>query len=164
MKAITRSEFDNLLRVSRVRSRLKRELRFVPEEITDWEIRDFLVVMNRSQAEGVLAAPRGQMMIMPFRLSKRMPNQSGRIEAIICDFCATWQSGTHSQILTFELQSKSVSYLVCGDLNCSLHVRDKTAAAKRSRTQLRETMSTEARIGRLKNRLESIVTSIETAS
>src|SRR6266542_1664777 len=141
MKAITRSELSELLKLSSVRPRLKRELRFVPEEITSWEDRDFLTVMNRSQTEGVLIAPLKTMAVLPFRLSKRTPNQAGRIEAIICDFCATWQGGTHSVVLTFDMPPKSISYLVCRDLACSFHVRDKTAAAKRSRTQLRETIT-----------------------
>jgi len=156
MTPITRDELTGLLNANRIRPRLKRELRFVPEEIEDWADRDFLAVMNRSRTEGVLVVPFDITVVLPFRLSKRTPNYAGRTEAIICDFCATWQSGTHSGVLTFELASKSVSYLVCGDLNCSLHVRDKTAESKRSRTQLRETMTIEARIERLRSRLKVI--------
>lgn len=52
MKTLTREEFTELAK--NVRPRLRRELRFVPEEITDWHDRDFLAVMNRSNTEGVL--------------------------------------------------------------------------------------------------------------
>ncbi len=160
MKQISREELAELLSTSSVRPRIKRELRFVPEEITDWENRDFLAVTNKSRNEGVLIAPLARMHVVPFRLQKRTPNHKGRVEAIICDICATWQRGSYSAILTFDKAKSSISFLVCEDLNCSLHVRDMTNAAKLSRTQLRETNTVEDRINRLQKRLEKIVAEI----
>jgi len=146
-----------LLTDASVKLRLCRELRFVPEEIVDWNDRDFLPVMNRSQSEGVLIAPLETLHVVAFRLQKRRANSVGRVEAIICDICATWQRGSNSAVITFPKANSSVSFLVCADLNCSRHVRDKTEQSKFSRTQLRENMTSEARQERLKVRLRNIV-------
>lgn len=157
VKAITRENLPALLREAAIKPRLTRELRFVPEEITDWEARDFIAVMNKSNTEGVLIAEFDHLRIVPFRLRGRTANSMGRVEAIICDICATWQRGSHSAIISFTKQKGSTSFLCCGDLLCSLHVRDKTAAAKLSRTQLRETISVPGRIERLQARLHGMV-------
>lgn len=161
MKAIDREEFAELLRDTRIKPRLKRELRFVPEEIAHWELRDFLAVTNRSGSEGVLVAPLSKLYVLPFELHKRTANRMGRVEAIICDFCATWQRGSNSATITFYKDKSSVSFLCCADLLCSLHVRSKTSAATLSRTQLREQVSPEARIIRLHDRLEKILAEIK---
>jgi len=63
-----------LLVAGQIKPRLRRELRFVPEEITDWEDRDFLPVFNKSRSEGVLIASLEPLKIMPFRLQKRTAN------------------------------------------------------------------------------------------
>lgn len=160
MNAITRDQFSEL--TSGVRPRLRRELRFVPEEITDWEDRDFLAVTNKQGSEGVLIVPFLGDKAVPFSLQARKPNASGRIEAIICDICATWQRGTHSAVITFIVdKTRSVSFLCCGDLDCSLHVRGKTDDARLSRTQLREQITPESRIARLHERLTSILSIYE---
>jgi hypothetical protein len=161
VKTISREEFAGLVREARIKTRLKRDLRFVPEEITDWELRDFLAVTNRSGSEGVLVAPLGKLYVLPFELHRRTANYTGRIEAIICDFCATWQRGSNSATITFYKDKSSVSFLCCADLLCSLHVRGKTSAATLSRTQLREQISPEARIVRLHDRLERILVEIK---
>lgn len=159
MKRISREELSELLKEAKVWPRLRRELRFVPEEIADWEARDFLPVYTRSKSEGVIIAPLDQLFIAPFQLTKRLPNASGRIEAIICDICATRQRGTSSAVITLEKVDRTVSFLVCGDLDCSLHVRDKTAAAKLSRTQLRENNTVQQRIERLRAKLTILLSS-----
>jgi hypothetical protein len=160
MNAITREQFSEL--TSGVRPRLRRELRFVPEEIGDWQDRDFLVVTNKQGSEGVLVVPFLGGRIAPFALQPRKPNTSGRVEAIICDICATWQRGTHSAVITFAVdKTRSVSFLCCADLECSLHVRGKTADAVLARTQLREQITPEARIRRLHDRLASILSVYE---
>jgi hypothetical protein len=129
----------------------------VPEEITDWQDRDFLAVTNKQGNEGVLIVPFLDKAV-PFLLESRKPNPAGRVEAIICDICATWQRGTHSAVMTFIVSpTHSASFLCCGDLQCCLHVRNKTKTATLARTQLREQITPEARIGRLKQRLQSIL-------
>ncbi len=160
MSPISRDELSLLLRTAAVKPRLRRELRFVPEEIGDWGSRDFLAVMNRSRSEGVMIAARDVLRAVPFRLDKRAANPSGRVEAIICDICATWQRGTNSAVITFQKGGLTVSFLCCGDLLCSSHVRGRTPQAQLSRMQLREDITSEARILRLKERLGSILESV----
>ena len=159
MDMITRERFTELARS--LKPRLKRELRFVPEEITDWQDRDFLVVTNKQGNEGILIVPFARGAVVPFTIQPRSPNAAGRVEAIICDICATWQRGTHSAVITLIASDKrTVSFLCCGDLQCSLHVRDKTPAARLSRAQLREQITPEGRIERLKKRLASMVATV----
>ena len=57
MKPLSRQQFADLIIRARVKLRIQRELRFVPEEIRNWEDRDFLAVMNKSRTEGVLVVP-----------------------------------------------------------------------------------------------------------
>jgi len=150
----TKDELTKLLTAARISKRIIRDLRYVPEGITYPEERDFLAVMNKASAEGVLLY--GERVI-PFLLSKRSANRAGRVEAIICDICATWQRGTNSAVLTLKRSSeRSSSYLVCADLDCSLHVRDMTNASKLSRSQLREHVTIPERIARLETRLRAI--------
>lgn len=155
MDVISREQFAELAKT--IKTRLRRELRFVPEEITGWDQRDFLAVTNKQGNEGVLIVPFLDK-VVPFTLQPRKPNASGRTEAIICDICATWQRGTRSAVITFTVDaSRTVSFLCCEDLLCSWHVRSLTAAATLSRSQLREQMTVDERIERLKRRLEAIL-------
>lgn len=155
MDAITREQFTELTKA--VKPRLRRELRFVPEEIIDWDQRDFLTATNKQGNEGVLIVPFLNK-VVPFALQPRKPNASGRVEAIICDICATWQRGTRSAVITFTVgPSRTVSFLCCEDLLCSFHVRGLTTSATLSRSQLREQITVDERIERLKRRLAAIL-------
>lgn len=151
MNALSREDFSELTKT--LRPRLRRELRFVPEEISNWADRDFIAVTNRSKSEGVLVFD--DRRVAAFQLQSRKPNPAGQLVAIICDFCATWQRGTNSAIITFAKEKSTQSFLVCGDLNCSLHVRDKTPEAKLSRVQLRENNTVQERIERMKAKLKT---------
>lgn len=157
MKPVAKESLEERLRQSRISVRLRRELRFAPDAAIDWDERDFLAVMNKSRTEGVLVT---DTRLMPFRLQRRSISKSGRVAAIICDICATWQRGAYSAVITFPTARGSISYLCCDDLLCSLHVRDKTPTAQLSRTQLRETNTIEDRINRLRGRLEKILESV----
>ena len=157
MKNVIRADIQALP----IKAKLKRELRFVPEEILDWESRDFIAVMNKAQSEGVLIAELEERYSIPFRLQKRSANFQGRIEAIICDLCATWQRGSNSIVISFQKDKRSVSFLCCGDLSCSFHVREKTPESKLSRTQLRETISIDGKVRRLRNRLKRILQEVK---
>jgi hypothetical protein len=157
MKVLSRDEVDQLAQAAGIKPRLKRELRFVPEEVNNWENRDFLAITNRGGSEGVLVIPLENTFMLPFQLQKRKPNAAGRVEAVICDICATWQRGSNSAIITFSKEKSNVSYLCCADLLCSLHVRSLTPASILSRTQLRENNTAEGRVGRLKARLQHII-------
>lgn len=126
MNALTHDVVANL----NIKPKLRRELRFVSEEISDWESRDFIAVMNKAKNEGVLIAELKEEYAVAFRLQKRSANFQGRVEAIICDFCATWQRGSNSVVISFQKEKGSVSFLCCGDLLCSFHVREKTPESK----------------------------------
>lgn len=161
MKALDRTQLALLVSEAHIKPRIVRELRFVPEEITDWESRDFLAVTNRSYSEGVLIAPLQKTYVVMFRLQKRLPNKAGRLEPITCDFCFTWQRGSNSAIISFIRDDKSsVSFLCCADLACSFHVRDITSASKISRTQLREHLSPQQRIRRLQMKLATLLETV----
>ena len=160
MNSITREEFAKIIKVSRIKPRLKRDLRFAPEEIKDWQSRDFLAVMNRSKSEGVLIVQYSEITAYPFKLERRVANSTGRTEAIICDICATWQRGSNSAAMIFTKEKSSTTYLVCRDLECSLHVRDKTPQAILSRTQLREDIEPSGRLERLHARLFAILDAV----
>lgn len=157
MKSLIREDIACLS----IKPRLKRELRFVPEEISDWDERDFIAVMNKSKSEGVLVAELEERYTATFRLQKRSANAMGRVEAIVCDLCATWQRGSNSVVISFQKEKGSASFLCCGDLLCSFHVREKTNESKLSRTQLRESISVERKIQRLKERLRAILQEVK---
>lgn len=161
MKVLTKEDLEVLLNMFAIKQRLKRELRFSPEQIGDWDERDFVAVMNRSKTEGVIVAELGKLYVIPFRLTARTATRTGRKEPVICDICATWQRGSYSAIITFVKEKRSVSFLCCEDLNCSLHVRDRTSQAKLSRVHLRESLSTERRVERLHRKLQAIIQEVE---
>jgi hypothetical protein len=157
MKAVTKELLHERLKQNRIGLRLRRELRFIPDATIDWSERDFIAITNKSRSEGVLVT---DTKLVPFRLQRRSTGKNGRVAAIICDICATWQRGTYSVTITFPTTRGSVSYLCCDDLLCSLHVRDKTSAATLSRTQLRETNTAEDRVNRLRGRLKKMLESV----
>ena len=155
MTPVSREELTEKLVEARIRSRLRRIIRYVPEEIKNWELRDFLAVTDKSRREGALLF---EDYVVPFALSARTRNAHGRTEAIICDICASWRRGPESAVITFSRDATTqVSYLVCGDLDCSLHVRGVTDAGKLSRTQIREDITPDGRITRLHERLRNIL-------
>ena len=145
-----------MVQAARIPRRLAGALRYQPESISHPEARDFLAVTNKSGSEGVLLYD--NTLLYPFTLQSRHANSTGRVEAIICDICATWQRGTNSASITFaRSRTHSASFLVCADLACSLHVRDLTPAAQLSRTQLREHTTPDVRVARLHARLAAIL-------
>lgn len=155
MHRISREEFAQRVVAARIKPRLRKILRFVPEEITEWDARDFLAVTDKSGNEGVLLY---KDMTAAFTLSPRVARVGGHVAAIICDICATWRRGPESAVLTLPKgDSRSVSYLVCADLDCSLHVRGMTDAGILSRSQVREDITLDRRKERLRERLEAIL-------
>lgn len=155
MKLPESNELQASLKYIRIKPRIIRELRYVPSEILHAESRDFLAIMNKSHSEGVLLF---ENIFYPFSLTKKAASSTGRIDGIICDICATWQRGSNAARITFAKgDRRSVSYLVCADLDCSLHVRDMTAESKLSRAQLREHISPDGRIERLYTNLSRLL-------
>jgi hypothetical protein len=160
MKALDRTQFAALLKSQRVRPRLVRELRFVPEDITDWQDRELLAITTRSGAAGVALIQTDDTYLLPFELATKIADKTtGRTKAVICDFCYTWQRGSNAARITFQRPSDSHSFtfLCCADLKCSLHVRDHTSEAALSRSQLREDLTPAQRVQRLTEKLDSLI-------
>jgi hypothetical protein len=158
MKPLSRDQLSQLLKQKHVKPRLVRDLRFVPEEMSDWADRELLAVRTRSGNEGVMLVQLEDLYLVPFQItSQTADKQTGRTRAITCDFCYTWQRGSNAATITFSGEGKSYSFLCCADLGCSLHVRNKTAAATLSRSQLHEDLTAEQRVSRLKAKLQAVL-------
>lgn len=160
MKKLTLSEFNELIANSGIKPRLKSELRFVSstEQLSDeeWADRELLSITDRNGNKGVLLVwLDNTLSVLPYEMKFGITSAStGRSQSVICDFCQTWQYGNKAGSISFaKSRTSSVSYLVCGDLKCSMHVRNKTKEAWTSRAQLREDMSIEQRVERLNERL-----------
>ena len=163
MNELGREQLARLLKDAHIKSRIVKELRFVPEEIKNWGDLDMLAVPTRGGNEGVLMVQASRFYVLPYELNTKIKDKStGRSKRIICDFCCTWQQGGKSGRITFIRKSNghSFTYLCCGDLRCSLHVRDKTPEAALSRAQLHEDINTERRITRLKDGLSTIMNTV----
>lgn len=158
MNEITRDQFAQLLIEQGIKKKLRNELKFTPEAI-EWPHYDFVAVFDKARRNGVLIY--GDR-LYPVSLSLTKPGSKGRLEPIICDICATWRRGSEAASLTFSKTDKqSVSFLVCADLDCSLHVRGLTKTAALSRTQLREDIDAERRVERLHERLARLLSRLE---
>lgn len=173
MKRLDSESFSTLIENSSVKSRLKRELKFITSTShlsdDDWLDLELLPIMNKSGNKGVLVIWIDEnYYVLPYEINKLSPSSStGRASAIICDFCKTWQSGTRAGSILFSVagtSAKNVGYLCCRDLGCSSHVRTKTSASKISRAQLREDINDEDRIERLNGRLRTLVGSLDVKS
>lgn len=164
MKSFDREEFSLLLKTQRVKPRLAREVRFVPEGIRGWDDLELLAVSTRSATEGVLLVQTDNLFVLPYELTIGLKDKlSGRSKPITCDFCYTWQQGGNAGRVTFRRKSDdhTFTYLCCADLQCSLHVRGMTAESILARTQLREDLTDEQRIVRLKTKLNRIINILE---
>ncbi len=148
MKHITTQQLDLLFQSYPISRRLRSNLRY-NLDVIDWDEREFVTLTDKQGDEGVFISEVSGAELMYYSLRKRNANQAGRIEAIICDICATWQSGPRSATITFQKTKATATFLVCADLACCDHVRDKTEAAIVSRSQLREHITPEDRIRRL---------------
>lgn len=158
MKLPESNDLQANLKDTRIKPRIIRDLRYAPAEISYPESRDFLAIMNKSRSEGVLLF---EDTFYPFSLTKKAASSTGRTDGIICDICATWQRGSNAARIAFQKSDKAtVSYLVCADLDCSLHVRDMTPESRLSRVQLREHISPQDRATRLRGSLSRILSGL----
>jgi hypothetical protein len=159
MQSLPSTILDDLVQQRILKKKVAAELKFTPDTVQDWALRDFFAITDRHRSKGVLIADLDRRFTVPFRLQMRKPSsRTGRVEAIVCDICTTWQRGSNSAMITFERGTNgSRSYLCCADLLCSLHVRNLTPQAKLSRAQLREQVTTEHRIERLRAKLNTIL-------
>lgn len=164
MKAISIQQANDILAAKKVQKALVRRLRLsLLAEISEkhWSNLELFALPTKDAKAGVLFIELdGQLFCAPYEINRVASTLNGRSKPVICDFCKTWQAGERSGSITFRTRRASldsVSFLCCLDLECSLHVRDLTEASKVSRSQIREDISTEYRIERLKNKLTLVV-------
>lgn len=170
MKALNLEEFNQLIARAQLKPRLKRELRFINSTSAmtdvDWHEAELVSITDRTGNKGVLLlAPDENIYVLPYELSRGIVNrQTGRAQPIICDFCRTWQNGSNAGSITFRKNRQSLNstgFLCCADLACSQHARSKTNSSRVSRAQLREDLTDEQRIERLKGRLSQLIADLQ---
>ena len=160
MRTFTQDSFAELLKTADIKPRLKSELKFIKSTedlLDDWSEYELIAISDRTNDKGILLLePEEDLYIVQYELSRKVIDfKTGRRRAIICDFCYTWQPGSNAASITFSTNSKrKIRFMCCADLKCSQHVRTLTKAAVVSRTQLRENMTNETRVLRLKQRLK----------
>jgi hypothetical protein len=160
MKQFTAQEFITLLQQASIKPRVRRDIRFVPDAVTDLSDRELLAVSTKSGREGVLVIELDNVVsVYSYELLTRVADATGRSKPITCDFCHTWQRGSNAGRITFTRKSDghTLTFLCCGDLACSLHVRGKTPQALLSRTQLHEDLTNEQRVKRLQQKLQKLM-------
>ena len=127
----------------------------------EWQHYELIGLPTKNNQAGILfLEPHDKLYAVPYEISPLPSGPTGRAKPIICDFCKTWQAGGRAGRITFRIgrrSSHSISFLCCLDLECSLHVRDRTSAAKSSRAQLREDITPKHRLERLRDQLDSLV-------
>lgn len=166
MNIPTKETFLVQAKAARVKARLTKELRFVPEDVSYPKVREMLAITTRSGQEGVLLIelPHNQQpILLPFALSNRITDsRTGRSRSITCDLCYTWQAGSNAARISCERARDKTSFtlLVCADLNCSLHIRGLTPQAVLSRSQLREDITAEQRIARFREKLDAFLNTL----
>lgn len=165
MNVLNEKIFAGMMDTSGFRARFKRDLQFKASVADfpdlDWSQLELLPVWNRSGNGGILVfQPNDQLYCLPFEIQRQLMNGASQA-SMICNFCCTWHNNNGAGLLLYyppDLQDgNTVGTNVCYDLKCSEHVRTKTDAAIRSRVQLPETMTEDARIRRLKLRLTQFI-------
>lgn len=165
MYTLTQEVFQRLLDQAPLRPRVKREVRFMKSisqlSEDDWAETELLAISDKAGNRGVLVLQvhEAEVYLASYALSRGLVSSTGKAQPIICDFCRTWQTGSRSGSITLDKPGRdagSITFLCCADLQCSRHVRNLTAAAKTSRSQLREDMTSEQRVERLKQRIEEV--------
>lgn len=168
MNALTSTQFESLLAAADMKPRFKRDLKFTAstEGMDDaaWSETELFPVWNKSKNGGVLLLqPDDDIYAIPFEATVSKADVTGKSRSVICDFCYTWRSGREGGFVTFypdRSSDNSLSLLCCMELGCSAHVRTKTKAALKSRTQLRENMTNDDRIERLRQKLREFIARI----
>lgn len=168
MRTLNQNSFEEVMDKANIKSRLKTELKFTKsiENLSDdWAEYELLAIKDRTNDRGILLLePNDALYIVQYDISRKViDSKSGRRRAIICDFCYTWQPGSNAASITFTIANtkRKTRFICCGDLQCSSHVRTLTKAALTSRSQLREDMTNETRVLRLKNRLRDKIIQLE---
>ena len=160
MHTLSREQFDHILENADIKPRLKKELKFETSTKNlpaDWSEFELIDIADRTGSKGILLLqPGNSLYLAQYEIIRRIIDaNTGRDRAIICDFCYTWQPGSNAASITFThaATKHKIRFLCCGDLACSQHVRTQTKASLVSRSQLRESLSNEERVERLKTKL-----------
>jgi len=167
MRTLDHELFTTIVQQADIKPRVKKELKFVSSTAqlaADWSDYELLFISDRTGDKGILFLQPGEdLYIVQCEVARRIvDSQTGRDRAIICDFCFTWQPGGNAASITFihaETKHK-VRFLCCGDLACSQHVRTLTKSARVSRAQLRESLTNDDRVARLKLKLTRLITQL----
>ena len=166
MKVLSIDNLTTCIEESSAKKSLKKNIRPVPIvtglSTEDWASLDFLTIPSRDKRNGLLIIGTDEnVYVTPYELSPlRGDSSTGRLKPVICDFCKTWQTGSRAATISFRPNPRSldtIGFLCCADLQCSLHVRDRTVDSKTSRAQLHENITIEERIDRLRSKLNSLV-------
>lgn len=169
MRVITTDRYEQVIAAAGLKKKFVSELRPKLSDISDWDEREFLPITDRSGNRGVLWVDLGDgIYVLPYSLTRGIIDKtSGRARPVICDLCVTQQPGTMAARLHIVMPSSpdaSRGILCCADLACSAHARGKTMSSIRSKAQLREGLTPEARIARLRQRLHSLITDLNAQS
>ena len=167
MQKLSLEQFNDLMALTNIKPRIKSALRFIQstEQLADqeWADRELIAITDRTGNAGVLLVVlEKDYYILPYEMKSGIVSSStGRSQSVICDFCKTWQYGNKSGSISFyKSRTSSVAYLCCEDLKCSMHVRTKTLAAHTSRSQLREDISIDERVERLKLNIRTLIATL----
>ena len=166
MNRLTNDQFEPLLKAAPIKPRFKRDVKFVTStehmDDTVWAETELLPIWNKSKNGGILLLqPDDDVYFVAFDSTKPTVDGGGRVKPLICDLCYTWRTSGEGGFVTFypnKGSNDTLSILCCADLQCSANVRTKTAAALKSRTQLRESISPEGRVERLRQKMREFIT------
>jgi hypothetical protein len=166
MRVIDPERYEQAITAAGLKKKFVSELRPKFASIEDWDEREFVPITDRSGNRGVLWIDLDdEVYILPYTLTRGIVDKaSGRARPVICDLCMTQQPGTMAGRLHITMPASPDAIrglLCCADLACSAHVRGKTMSSLRSKAQLREGLSPEARIERLQNRLAALVKDLD---
>lgn len=157
---LVESSFTHL----KINKGLRRRLTLAPltrMNASEWLDLEMFALPTKDGAAGILYLKSQDVLYATtYEIRHIAAQATGRAKPIICDFCKTWQAGSRAGSITFRPKRhslNSISLLCCLDLECSRHVRDQTAAAKMSRAQLREQLTPEQRVERLRTNLGQLI-------
>lgn len=90
-------------------------------------------------------------------------DKSGRLKPIICDLCYTRMPGSKIAKVTTvrKTDSHSFTWLMCNNLDCSLHSREKTTESEDSKKILGENITIDQRIRRLEKHIKHIISTLQ---
>ena len=164
MKIISIKLANEIITKLKVSKNLQKRLRlsaFGDMTESEWKLYEIIGMPTKDGAAGILfIGIDNSLYATAYEIGTVGSKSTERSKPIICDFCKTWQTGGRAGSITFRTERRSlnsIGFLCCLDLQCSLHVRNLTTSAKTSRVHLREDITQDYRIERLKDRLAVLV-------